>query len=205
VEACASVHCGRAVSDDAAQQLFAAEDKLQQAWPAAQRGMQVAAGNVRSALEARNGPAMENAIQAAMKALTQTVDAVKGSPQVSPKHYCLTELAKSAAALRAVLGDSLAASGHQDHAKDMWKRAAGELQEAVAAQQAAFPLPRDGHIADLIGLAGLYRRLDRNEEARRCLSDALDEMNAVYWSCEPAGREASQAMMQGVKAALAEM
>lgn len=198
-------NCGRRPSVEAASERFEQEAKLREQAPVAVRAAVAAAGGLQVALEQRDGAAFEKAIEAAMTALTQCATAAALNKQVMPSHHLVVGIAKAAASVRAVLGDGLAAGKQRELAVDMWGRAAGELAEAMEAEKAVLPIPRDGRIGDLIGLSGIYQRMERKEEARKYLQEALDEMGAVYWACAPSRRGSSEMMQKGVEAALAAM
>lgn len=200
----ACVQCGRSLPLEAASSALDAEARLEAVVPEAHREAMTAAGELNAAVQARDGPAFEKAADVAMKALGRCAVAAASCPEVSPAHFRVAALAKAAATLRTVLGDGLAAARKADLAKDMWNRAAGELGEAVANERRALALPRDGRVADLVGLSGIYKRLGREAEARQTLSDALDDMRTIYWACAPAQRASSMQMMKGVEEALNE-
>jgi len=139
------------------------------------------------------------------KALGQCAAVAAAGPRVHPHHHLVSGLAKAASSLRALLGDGLAVGKRGDLAKDMWGRATSELQEAISAEHRALPVPRDGRIADLIGLGGLHRRLGQTDKCKAVLSEALAEMRATYWAAAPAELSASAGMLQGVESAIAEL
>jgi len=76
---------------------------------------------------------------------------------------------------------------------------------SCAAEFAALPLPRDGRAADLLAVAGLYRRLGLKEDAKRCLADAVSTMRTVYWACDPSSKAAAEELQRDVEKTLAEM
>ncbi|CAE8723254.1 unnamed protein product [Polarella glacialis] len=197
--------CGREMPASFAEKAIAAELRLAETAPPARRTAEAAVGRLSAALEARDGPAFEKAVEVGMEALARLAGCAVSCPEVAPSHHLVAGLAKAAATLRAVLGDGLAAAGRKELAQDMWGRAAAEMQEAMAAEYSALPLPRDGRIADLIGLSGLYQRLGRTDDARGCLTDAVSGMRSVYWACAPDQRASSQEMQRGVEEFLAEM
>jgi len=197
--------CGTCLSTAEADDAMKAEQELAECVPDAVRDAQVTAGAVQSALERRDGPGFEKASEAAVKALGKCAAAAAKHPQVLPAHHLVVALAKAASTLRAVLGDGLMAGGREDMAKEYWRLAAAEMQEAIEAEYTALPIPRDGRIADLIGLGGFHRRLDKVDACRGCLSESLEAMRLTYWACEPQRKAAAQAMQQGVQAAVAEM
>jgi len=199
----ACAHCGRHSPAEATEAALAAEQSLAAEAPAALRAAHAAAGQLNRALTARDSPALEASVKASMAALAQMSAAVKGE-FLALQHHLVAGLAKPAAALRTLLGDSLQAGGRTEIAHNMWKLAAEELGAAVAAERNAVDLPRDERAADLVGLSGVHKRLGRKEEAQRCLTEALTDMRLVYWACEPAQRRAVEGMMSGVEAALAD-
>jgi len=198
-------NCGSFMNAKDVAETFDAELTLKEGSPQALREAQVAAGNLQAALDARDGPAFEKASEEAMKALGRCSAVAAASPRVHPHHHLVSGIAKAAASLRALLGDGLAAGKRGELAKDMWGRATSELQEAISAEHAALPVPRDGRIADLIGLGGLHRRLGQTDKCKAVLSEALAEMRAIYWAAAPAERSSSTAMLQGVERAIAEL
>lgn len=197
--------CGKSLTFEEAKVAFGEEQELIETVSGAIREAQIAAGSVSMALEQRDGKAFGEASEAAIKALARCGTVAGSHRAVHPSHHLVMGLAKAASALRAVLGDGLAAGQRLDKAREMWGIAARELQEATESQFEALPVPTDGRIGDLIGLGGLYRRLNKTAECKKCLSDAVDAMKATYWSVEPSRRAQSEDMQLGVAAAMAEL
>lgn len=195
--------CGRCATPEQASKAFDGEAQLVESAERTERAAQAAAAELQEALEARDGPRFEAASKAAMQSLKDCASVALASAEVAPSHHLVARLAKSAASLRAMLGDGLAAGGKEKLSQDMWSRAAGELNGAMQSQEQCLALPRDGRIADLIGLSGLYQRLGNAMEARRCLLEAQKNMKLIYWACEPGQQESSREMQSGVEGAIA--
>jgi len=197
--------CGRRLSAVAASAALAAEERLRGAAPEAVRDAEAVASSLGAALETRNAADFQKASSDAMKALGKCVAAATSSKEVAPAHHLVMGIAKAAATVRTVLGDSLQAGGREELAVDMWQRAAGELAGVVDVEHAILPMPHEGRIMDLVGLGGIHQRMGQNSDARRYLSEAVDGMRAVHWASPPGSRASNEALRRGVEAAVAQL
>mmetsp|Transcript_130134 Transcript_130134/g.417590 ORF Transcript_130134/g.417590 Transcript_130134/m.417590 type:complete len:541 (+) Transcript_130134:51-1673(+) len=197
--------CGKVPAGHGASEVLAAEQRILDVAKEVTRTLQKTAGGLSIALAKRDGAAFAPASEAAMHALGTCANLVSSNKQVEPQHFAVAGLAKSAATLRTLMGDSLAATNRGELASKMWGAAAGELGEAIQNEYKALPLPRDGRIMDLVGVAGLLSRLAKPEAAQRYFEDALNDIRLIGWACAPSRREELESMRQGVEAALADI
>merc|ERR1712008_284458 len=183
--------------------MLAAERRLLEVAPEARRSLQKVAGSLSIALQKRDAAAFSSASEVAMHALGKGASAAADNKQVDASHHAIVGLAKDAATVRTLLGDSLAATGRGELAAKMWRAAARELREGIDNEYRAFPLPRHGHLLDLIGLAGLHGRAGCEAETRACFAEAFAEIDLVSWSAPQERREELQTMRENLKTMLA--
>jgi len=195
--------CGKSATDHATGEILAAERRLLEASPEARRSMQRVSGSLSIALQKRDAAAFSSAIEVAMHALGKGASAASDNKQVDASHYAIVGVAKDAAVVRTLLGDSLAATGRGELAAKMWRAAARELREGIDNEHRAFPLPRHGRLLDLVGLAGLHGRAGCETEARACFAEAFSEIDLVSWSAPKERREELQAMRENIETMLA--
>lgn len=200
IEAC--IECGKDLAPQQTQDFFRAEANCKKHHDELKTELLKAAGSLQMAVEARNGDGLASASEVAISTLSRAVHIYTTNRQVDPSHYAIAGLATAAASVRTMLGDSMAATGREEKAKKMWIPAAGELKEAIDAHYRALPLPRDGYAQDMAGLAALYGRLGKPEEARKCFQEAADVLDLVSWACDPARREELDLLRKGCEAAL---
>jgi len=103
--------------------------------------------------ENRDGDAYRSASEYSLELLSKLGVLCTKNKQVDPGHHAIASMARSAASVRTMLGDSMMATDRKEMAKRLWIPAAGELKEAMDAQSKTMAkLPRDSHVVDLVGL-----------------------------------------------------
>lgn len=196
--------CSAVLSSAAIADAFASEKRFRDALPDAERTASDAVEGLGTALEARDGAALQEAVGAGFAALAACRDVAQSCSQVSPAHHLALRLSKAAVSVRTRLGDGFAAAGQGEQATELWGHTTLELQQALAAEYAALPWPRDARVSELVKLGGLYQRLGMLEDLRRCLKDALGVMKTIYWACDATCRGEAERMQQDVEKALSE-
>jgi len=196
--------CGKTLNGPQTNEAFAAERNVIAAAPELRRDLQKNAGSLAMALEARDGAAFAAGSEVAMHTLGKSVKMATSNKQVDPGHYAIACLASAAASVRTIIGDSFNATGKKEHARTMWQPAAGELKEAMDAQNKALPLPRESRIVDLVGLAALYNRLDKPEAEKECFEEAQRCIRLISWAVAPLRREELETIQQGIEGRLQE-
>jgi len=195
--------CGKEPTDHATSQILAAERRLLEVAPEARRGLQRVAGSLSIALQKRDAAGFSSASEVAMHALGKGAMTTNENKQVDASHQAVVGLAKDAASVRTLLGDSLAATGRAELGAKMWRAAARELREGIDNEYNAFPSPRYGRLLDLVGLAGLHGRAGCETEARACFAEAFAEIDLVLWSAPQERREELQTMRENIETMLA--
>lgn len=107
---------------------------------------------------------------------------------------------KARVTLRSLLGDAFAAAGESASA-ELWGQSTVELQEGIEMEKQTLPFPRDKLVSELIQLSGLYRKLGMAADAKRCLEDALEVMELIYWASEsPEAKQMKRDIEEALKA-----
>jgi len=195
--------CQKVPTDHATSEILAAERRLLEIAPEARIGLQKVAGSLSIAVQKRDAAGFSSAMEVAMHALGKGATAASDNKQVDASHIAVVGLAKDAAKVRTLLGDSLAATGRGELAAKMWRAAARELREGIDNENRAFPLPRHGRLLDLVGLAGVHGRTGCEAEARACFAEAFAEIDLVSWSAPQERREELQIMRENIETMLA--